>query len=123
MTDNTPAKFRRIKLTWRTPQLDEFISLADDAIISKETNKNRRKAARQFRASRAEYSTEIVEAEDQLPPKRFPRCLINESFLNDQLDEATVESLNLSNTVVDMNPVLELLRKKLGKDNQMEVST
>lgn len=121
-TDETPAKFRRIKLSWRTPQLDKFISFADDAIIAKETNKNKRKAAREFRASRAEYSPETVEAEDQLPPQKFPKCLIKESFLSDQLDQATVESLNLSDTVVDLNPVLEILGKKLGKGNRMDVS-
>ena len=119
-TDEIPPKFRRLKLSWRTPQLNEFISLADDAIISRETNKNRRKAAREFRASRAEYSPEEIEAEDQLPPKKFPQCLIEETFLRDQLDEATIENLNLSDTVVDMNPVLEFLRKKLGKGNRME---
>lgn len=119
--DTTPARLRRIKLSWRTPQLDEFIALADEAVIAKETIKAKRKAARQFRASRAEYSTENIPADEQLPPHRFPRCLIKESCLTDELDEATIESLNLSNTVVDMNPVLELLRSKLGKGNQMQL--
>lgn len=121
-THENPPQLRRIKLAWRSCELDEFIALADNAVIAQETVKARRTAAREARAARAEYSTEVIPADEQLPPKKFPRCLVDEEFLQGKLDEATVESLNLSATVVDLNPVLERLRQKFEKGNQMQVS-
>lgn len=122
ITDTPTNKFRRVKLRWRTTELDELISLADQAVIAKEVNPKKRRIAIEFRASRAEYSPEEVPAEEQLPPTKYPRCLIKESFLTDNLPEATVDRLLLSDKVVNIQSVLELLRKKLGKGNTMQVS-
>ena len=78
-TATTPAGFRRIKLAWRSPQLDELIRLADKATSGRCDTVAKRKKEEQKQALREKYSPEKVPAEDQLPPKGFPKMLVQES--------------------------------------------
>jgi hypothetical protein len=121
-TTNRPARRRRIKLAWRKPELDTLIQLADSmALRNPELSKTQKTRATEAQAARAEYSTVVVNPEDQLPPKGFPKCLVREEYLND-LGELEVDALELSENPIELNTLNELLMKKLGNRNRMAVT-
>ncbi|EGF97993.1 uncharacterized protein MELLADRAFT_84102 [Melampsora larici-populina 98AG31] len=122
-TKEKPAHRRRIKLAWRTAELDKLIFLADkmakkkkDLTQAQKTNVTRAQAARK------EYSTATVDPEAQLPPKGFPKCLIREEYLH-ELGELEVEALELSEDHIELNTLNEHLMKKLGNKSRMAVLT
>ncbi|EGG00402.1 uncharacterized protein MELLADRAFT_93235 [Melampsora larici-populina 98AG31] len=123
MDPERPGKFRKIKLNWRTPQLDELIKLADDAAPKRESTQNKKDRLKEFFQSRGAYSPNVPDAEDQLPPKALPKCLIKPEILTEGIDEITIDSLELSDKAVDLKSAIELLKKKLAKSNSMAVST
>jgi hypothetical protein len=112
-TANRPAQLKRIKVGWRSAELDELISLADE--YSYRTIKDLKKKAKAHEAvtSRSEYSTEKVSPEDQTPPHKFYKCLVKPTYLTDEVDELTVDGLELSDTTIDIKDAISLLKKKL----------
>lgn len=108
-------------MQWRSEKLNEFISLIDQAIIAQETAKKKRTEARKFQEIRGVYVEKEILPEDQLPPFNFPRILIGTEFL-DCLSEITIESLNFSDSPVDINRMCLDLKKKLGKAGIMDTS-
>ncbi|EGG08167.1 uncharacterized protein MELLADRAFT_105115 [Melampsora larici-populina 98AG31] len=118
-----PGKFRKIKLNWRTPELDELIQLADKAAPKREGTKKQKDKSLEFFQSRGEYLPNIPDAEDQLPPKMLPKCLIKPEILTEGIDEITIDSLELSDTTVDLKTAIDLLKQKLGKGNAMTISS
>ncbi|EGG01811.1 uncharacterized protein MELLADRAFT_91900 [Melampsora larici-populina 98AG31] len=123
MDPEKPGKLRKIKLNWRTPQLDELIQLANAAAPQREGTKKQKDKLIEFFQSRGGYSPNVPEPEDQLPPKTLPRCLIKPEILTEGIDEITIDSLGLSDTPVDLQTAIELLRQKLGKGNTMTISS
>lgn len=117
-TENTPGGLCRIKLNWRTTELDELISLADDMVIGQEINQKKKTKLHEARAARKTYSLKVVPADKQLPPKGFPKCLIKQTFL-DELGELTVDMLKLSDTVINLKSANLDLKKRAGKGNAM----
>jgi hypothetical protein len=91
------------------------------ALRNPDLTKTQKTRATEAQAARAEYSTEEVNPEDQLPPKGFPRCLVREEYLN-ELGELEVDALQLSEKNIELNTLNALLEKKLGKGNRMVVS-
>ncbi|EGG01461.1 uncharacterized protein MELLADRAFT_92162 [Melampsora larici-populina 98AG31] len=100
MDPEKPGKFWKVKLNWRTPQLDELIKLADDAAPKRESTKKQKDRLKEFFQSRGEYSPNVPDPEDQLPPKTLPRCLIKPEILTEGIDEITIDSLELSDTTL-----------------------
>ncbi|EGG01580.1 uncharacterized protein MELLADRAFT_92054 [Melampsora larici-populina 98AG31] len=123
MDPEKPGKFRKVKLNWRSPLLDELTTLADSAAPKREKTDKGKERLKEFFTSRGEYSPHVPDPEDQLPPKALPKCLIKESILSEGIDEITIDSLELSETPVDLQSAIEVLRKKLGKGNFMTVSS
>jgi hypothetical protein len=122
-TPNRPARRRRIKLAWRKPELDQLIGLADSmALRNPDLTRTQKTRATEAQAARAEYSPVVVNPEDQLPPKGFPKCLVKEEYLND-LGELEVDALELSENDIELNTLNELLMKKLGNRNRMAVTS
>lgn len=118
-TENRRARRRRIKLAWRKPALNTLAGLADQMVLrNPKFSKTQKARAAEAQAARAEYSTEVVNPEDQLPPKGFPRCLVREEYL-DELGELEVDALELSETNIELETLNELLMKKLGNRNGM----
>lgn len=120
--DGPPPHFEKVKLRWRTPELDRFISLADELVVASQPTVAKRKAAREAQRLRGSYSSNIVPPEEQLPPKGFPKCLVSESFLKNDLDEITRDLCALSGNVVDIDGACEVLAKKLKKGTSMDIS-
>ncbi|EGF97353.1 uncharacterized protein MELLADRAFT_70053 [Melampsora larici-populina 98AG31] len=123
MDPEKPGKFRKVKLNWRTPQLDELIKLADDAAPKRESTKKQKDRLKEFFQSRGGYSPNVPDPEDQLPPKTLPRCLIKPEILTEGIDEITIDSLELSDTKVDLKLAIDILKTKLGKSNSMAFSS
>jgi hypothetical protein len=123
MDPDHDGKFRKVKLNWHSPLLDEFIALADHAAPKREKTQKDKDRLKEFLKSRGNYSPNIPDPEDQLPPRALPKCLIKEQILSDGIDEITIDSLGLSETPVDLTSAIEVLRKKLGKGNSMTVSS
>ncbi|EGG02031.1 uncharacterized protein MELLADRAFT_110386 [Melampsora larici-populina 98AG31] len=123
MDPDKPGKFRKVKLNWRTPQLDELIKLADDAAPKRESTKKQKDRLKEFFQSRGGYSPNVPDPEDQLPPKTLPRCLIKPEILTEGIDEITIDSLELSDTTVDLKSAIDILKTKLGKSNSMAFSS
>jgi hypothetical protein len=121
-TPNTPPGFRRIKLAWRTPELDNLIALADKASSSRIANLTKRKKEEQKQSLRKEYSPEKVPAADQLPPKGFYKALVRESYLNEELDEIMVDNLALSDQRVAIAELTAILNKKLSPTISMNTT-
>ena len=121
-TATTPAGLRRLKLAWRADDLDELIVLADLVYPKTITDKVRRKREEEKQASRSVYSSEKVPAEDQTPPVGFPRALVKEKYLMEELDEIVVDGLALSDESVDLKALIEILKKKLSKGITMNTS-
>jgi hypothetical protein len=102
--------------------LDKLIKLSDCmALRNPELTKTQRTRATEAQAARAEYSTQEVKPEDQLPPKGFPRCLVREDYLK-ELGELEVDALELSEKYIELDSLNALLEKKLGKGDRMVVS-
>ena len=95
-TATTPAGLRRLRLGWRTDELDELVALADLAYTKTIKDKVKRKREEEKQASRSVYLSEKVPAEDQTPPVGFPRVLVKETYLMEELDEIVVDGLELS---------------------------
>ncbi|EGG00030.1 uncharacterized protein MELLADRAFT_68084 [Melampsora larici-populina 98AG31] len=123
MDPEKPGKFRKIKLNWRTPQLDELIQLADKAAPNWEGTKKQNDKLMEFFQSRGPYSPNVPDPEDQLPPKTLPKCLIKPEILAKGIDAITIDSLELSNTQVDLQSAIDILKQKLGKGNAMTISS
>ena len=122
-TREKPAHRRRIKLAWRTPELDRMVLLADKmAPKQKGLTQTQKTNIIKAQTDRAEYSTAAVDPEKQLPPKGFPKCLIKEEYLN-ALGELEVEALELSEDKIELKTLNEHLMKKLGNKNQMVVAS
>lgn len=120
--DGSPPHFEKIKLKWRTPELDEFIALADQLVVGTQPPGTKRKAARDFQILRGPYSSKIIPADEQIPPKGFPKCLVSQSFLTDELDEITRDLCALSNRDVDIKGACAALAQKLKKGATMDTS-
>lgn len=121
-TANTPAGFRRIKLAWRSPQLDELIKLADKATKGRCDTPAKRQKEEQKQALREKYSPEKVLAENQLPPKGFPKMLVKESYLQEELDEIVVDGLALSDQNIAITDLIARLNKKLSPASRMNTT-
>ena len=106
-------------MAWRKTALNTLAGLDDQMVLrSPKFIKTQKARAAEAQAARAEYSTEVVDPEVQLPPKGFPRCLVREEYL-DELGELEVDALELSETNIELETLNELLMKKLGNRNGM----
>jgi hypothetical protein len=122
-TPNTPPGFRRIKLGWRSPELDQLIALADKASSSRIKVLSKRKKEEQKQQLRGTYSPEKVPAADQLPPTGISKSLVRESYLHEELDEIMVDGLALSDVPVAINEVIAILNKKLSPASRMNTTS
>ena len=121
-TATTPAGLRRLRLGWRTDELDELVALADLAYTKTIKDKVKRKREEEKQASRSVYSLENVPAEDQTPPVGFPRVLVKETYLMDELDEIVVDGLALSDEKVHIKELIDVLKQKLSKGVTMNIA-
>lgn len=112
-TPNSPARLKRIKVGWRSAELDELISLADKYSYKTIKDPVKKAKVQEGVALRSEYSTTKVAPEDQTPPYQFYKCLVKPAYLTDELDELTVEGLALSDTVINIKDAIAILQKKL----------
>lgn len=121
-TATTPAGLRRLRLGWRTDELDELVALADLAYTKTIKDKVKRKREEEKQASRSVYSSEKVPAEDQTPPVGFPRVLVKETYLMEELDEIVVDGLALSDEKVHIKELIDVLKQKLSKGVTMNTA-
>lgn len=90
-----------------------MISLADKIIIDEQPTVAKKKAARKAQSLRGEYSSRLLPAEEQLPPKGYPECLVLPGYLN-KINEITKNLIGLSKTPVDIKSAVTALNKKVS---------
>ncbi|EGF97512.1 uncharacterized protein MELLADRAFT_85111 [Melampsora larici-populina 98AG31] len=91
LTSSTPSK---VRFSWRSAELDTFISLIDQCVWSRETVAAARRSARNP-VERGPYST--TPDVDVFPPKLFQRSLVSPTWIS-SMSGVAVRNLKLSTT-------------------------
>ncbi|EGF98409.1 uncharacterized protein MELLADRAFT_95688 [Melampsora larici-populina 98AG31] len=93
----------KVRLAWRSAELDNFISLIDQTIVSREVIAAAKRSARHL-TDRGPYST--TPDTDMFPPKRFQRSLISPTWMSSMsgvairhLDLQTEETIDITKSI------------------------
>ncbi|EGF98449.1 uncharacterized protein MELLADRAFT_118530 [Melampsora larici-populina 98AG31] len=103
----------KIQLTWRSAELDTFISLTDQCIVGQEVVAAAHRAA-QHLVDRGPYST--TPDFDVFPPKGFQRSLVSPTWLGN-IPSVAVKNLKLTDDVVDIRQAIKRLTEELTKSS------
>ncbi|EGG06656.1 uncharacterized protein MELLADRAFT_86507 [Melampsora larici-populina 98AG31] len=101
----------KVRLGWRSAELDTFISLVDQCVWGRETDAALRRSARHL-IERGPYST--TPDVDLFPPKKYQRSLVSPTWISSMQGVALTHlELNTTN-VVDIRRAIMKLTKELA---------
>ncbi|EGF97164.1 uncharacterized protein MELLADRAFT_87569 [Melampsora larici-populina 98AG31] len=117
-TSNTFGTRQKLRLEWRSSELDTFISLLDQCHWQKQINPKVKRTAKQT-VERGAYAPNAEP--DQFPPKGFQQSLVSQNWLDLQ-DGLVISELGLNeNATVDIKSAIqEILQTRVRQVDILE---